>query len=82
MTERVFVALNEWALGADELQWILYQRRSKENGGWKSVSFVRSTKEVLARCMREKGADEDTARFLLARLPDTFDQWKTIQPRS
>ena len=25
--------------------------------GWRNVSFVRSTKDVLARCMREKGVD-------------------------
>jgi hypothetical protein len=82
MTDRLFATAGDWAVGADELQWILYCRRSLRHGGWKAVSFVRSTKEILARCMREKGTDEDTARFLLSGLPDTFDQWKSLQTSS
>jgi hypothetical protein len=74
--ERIFATAGNWALGADELQWILYRRNSQAHGGWKSISFVRSSKDILARCMREKGTDEDTARLLLSGLPDTFEQWK------
>jgi hypothetical protein len=77
MADRVFASVGDWALGADEMQWILMRRRSREHGGWKSVSFVRSSRDILARCMREKGTDEDTARLLLSGLPDTFDLWKT-----
>jgi len=69
----------DWALASDGVQWMLMRCRSQRLGGWKAVSFVRSTRDILARCMREKGVDEDTARLLLAGLPDTFDQWKASQ---
>jgi hypothetical protein len=72
MTERIFAASGDWA---DALQWILYRRRSQAHGGWRNVAFVRSTRDTLARCMRENGCGEDTAR-LLAGLPPTFDAWK------
>jgi hypothetical protein len=53
--ERQFAISGGWALGSDGLQWILYRQRSEKHGGWVGVSFVRSTKDILARCMREKG---------------------------
>ena len=78
--DRVFVTAGDWAVGADELQWILFRRRSQRLGGWIGVSFIRSTRDILARCMRERGVDDDTARLLLSGLPDTFDEWKSLQP--
>ena len=81
MTDRIFATADDWAVGADGVQWILFRRRSQRLGGWHGVSFVRSTKDILARCMREKGVDNDTAAQLLTRLTDSFDQWKaTHQP--
>jgi hypothetical protein len=79
MSERQFAICGDWALGADNLQWILYRLHSKTKGGWTAVSFVSSTRQVLERCCREKGCGEDTARNLLAGLPDTFDTWKLLQ---
>ena len=38
------------ALGADEHQWILYR-------AGQPVSYIRSTKAVLVRCIREKGIE-------------------------
>jgi hypothetical protein len=56
------------------------RRRTRRSGPyWLAVSFVRSTRDILARCMREKGTDESTAAQLLSGLPETFDQWKTNQ---
>ena len=76
MTERtIFATSGNWALGADGLQWILYRRHSQARGGWTGISFVRSTRDILARCMREKGCGEDAER-LLAHLPPSFDDWK------
>jgi hypothetical protein len=75
-TDRIFATAGDWAVGADGLQWILFRRRS---GGWRPVSFVRSTRDVLARCMREKGVEPGTAAQLLSGLPETFDQWKANQ---
>src|SRR5262249_2064144 len=77
--ERIFAISGDWGIGADSLQWILYRRRSKAKGGWNAVSFVRSTRTVLERCMQEKGCSDDTARNLLAGLPDTFDAWKAAR---
>jgi hypothetical protein len=80
MTDRVFATAGDWAVGADELQWILLRRKTRKSGPyWNAVPFVRSTRDILARCMREKGVDERSARLLLSGLPDTFDQWKTSQ---
>jgi hypothetical protein len=80
MAERVFAVAGDWAVGADEIQWILFRNRGL--GRWKGVSFVRSTRGILARCMREKGVELATAAQLLSGLPDTFDHWKTAQTRS
>ena len=76
MTERtIFATSGNWALGADGLQWILYRRHSQARGGWTGISFVRSTRDILARCMREKGCGEDAERLLVG-LPSSFDEWK------
>jgi hypothetical protein len=42
--------------------------------GWRGVSFVSSSKDILARCMREKGVPASAAAAVLAGLPDTFKQ--------
>ena len=76
MTDRVFATAGNWALASDGIQWMLMRRRSS---GWKPVSFVRSTRDILARCMREKGVGADQIEQLLSGLPDTFDQWKAAQ---
>jgi hypothetical protein len=57
--ERIFATSGDWALGSDGVQWILYHRRSRERGGWIPVSFVRSHRDILERCMREKGCGEN-----------------------
>jgi len=72
MSERQFAISGRWALAADRLQWML-QRRSGQ--GWQSVSFVSSTRDVLARCMCEKGCPPADAKRLLAALPSTFEEW-------
>ena len=83
MVERIFATCGKFAVGADALQWILYRRRRRGvKEDWDAISFVRSTKEILARCMREKGCDAGTAQNLLAGLPDTFDTWKAAQAAS
>jgi hypothetical protein len=71
---RHFCRINDrWALAADKLQWILQRRNGVAN--WRDVSFVSSTKAILARCMREKGVPADDAQRALDSLPDTFKQW-------
>jgi hypothetical protein len=72
MIERQFAISGRWALAADSLQWML-QRRAGQR--WQSVSFVSSTRDVLVRCMREKGCPPADAERLLAALPSTFEEW-------
>jgi hypothetical protein len=44
---------------------------------WKQVSFVRSTRAILERCIREKGIElSPDGRAALDALPATFDAWK------
>ena len=57
-------------LASDGIQWMLCRGDADH-----PVSFVRSTREVLARCMREKGVEAEDAAALLAGLPATFDEW-------
>jgi hypothetical protein len=76
MSERQFAMSGRWALAADSLQWML-QRQYMNKGQvcWRSVSFVSSTRDILARCMREKGCPSADAERLLAGLPATFEEW-------
>jgi DNA polymerase III epsilon subunit-like protein len=82
-SDRRFATTADWALASDGHQWILMRRRIEQGKqAWRPVSFVRSTKEILERSLREKGADVATSRKLLEGLPATFDEWKTRQTRS
>ena len=76
MADRQFAISGKWALAADRLQWMV-QRQYLHRGEikWQSVSFVSSTKDILARCMREKGCPPADAVRLLAGLPSTFGEW-------
>jgi hypothetical protein len=78
MADRIFATAGDWAVASDSLQWML-MRHVQGRQPWRPVSFVHSTKDILARCMRENGVEPDTAVLLLAGLSDTFDQWKTSQ---
>ena len=65
----VIARAGDWALGADVLQWVLYREG-------RALSFVSSEKDILARCMREKGCPEREQLILLAGLPETFRGWR------
>jgi hypothetical protein len=64
---------DKWRLEVERLQWIL-QRHNGTKGRWYGVSFVSSTKDILARCMREKGVPPEDAKRVLDTLPETFRQ--------
>lgn len=70
--DKQFRAADCWALACDGLQWILQRRKGDQ---WRPVSFVRSTKEIVIRCMRDKETPPHIAKQLLDGLPDTFDEW-------
>ena len=61
--------------GADEHQWILYR-------AGQPVSYVRSTKAVLVRCIREKGIKLSAeGKAALDALADDFNAWKADPAR-
>ena len=81
MTDRIFREVGDWALASDGVQWMLMKRHPRKRGDtWDPISFVRSERNILARCMREKGVEPVTAVILLEGLPDTFDEWNTALP--
>ena len=73
---RTFLALGpNAALGADEHQWILYR-------AGQPVSYVRSTKAVLVRCIREKSIELSAeGKAGLDALADDFNAWKADPAR-
>jgi hypothetical protein len=80
MTDQQFVVSNQWALASDGIQWILRQRTTRHGEvTWNPRSFVHSTRDILARCMREKGCPSEDAEILLDGLPSTFDEWVAKQ---
>jgi hypothetical protein len=51
--ERQIARVGVWAIATDGIQWIVQRYRGHY---WRPLKFVRSTKTVLARCLREAGA--------------------------
>jgi hypothetical protein len=83
MADRQFAVSGKWALAADRLQWMVQRRyMSAGRAKWQPVSFVASTRDVLARCLREKGCPPADAERLLASLPSTFEEWATTRTAS
>jgi hypothetical protein len=80
----VLAISGSWSVTTDRLQWILRRRvgtdRRTGKPVWESVSFVRSTNDILARCMREKGTPSEDARKLLAGLGERFSPPKVVNP--
>jgi hypothetical protein len=80
MADRQFAISGKWALAADSLQWMVQrQYLNKGQPAWRSISFVASTREILARCLREKGCPPADAERLLAGLPATFEEWARMR---
>ena len=74
----VFLHLSEdWALGHDHNQWILYKRREKQGFiAWRPVAFIATNKLVLHRVVKDLGCcPTANAQRLLDQLPDTFSEW-------
>jgi hypothetical protein len=67
-----------WAVGTDGIQWILRRRggvdRRSGRTVWADLSFVRSTKDILERCMREKNCPSATCESLLGALGSEFEE--------
>jgi hypothetical protein len=67
--ERQIASAGAWAIASDGIQWIVRRYRGNR---WRSLKFVRTTKTVLARCLREAGASVVDIDALLDGLPDEF----------
>jgi hypothetical protein len=82
--EDVLATAGDWLVTTDGLQWILRRRvgtdRRTGKPVWESVSFVRSTRGILERCMREKETPPEDARRLLAGLGERFSPPKVVNP--
>ena len=87
MTDRIFLRLSEgWALGFDQNQWIVMRAKSdksKPGQGWRAIAFVGSTRAVLVRVLREKGAKvASNARAAVDSFPETFLEWLAARDRA
>jgi hypothetical protein len=88
MADRIFLRLNDrLALGADDLQWILYRSRARvapdlDRRNWREIAFASSTRDILARCVRESGFGDDLAASAVSGLSSTFSAWKTAKSTS
>lgn len=87
MTDRVFLRMSEgWALGFDRNQWIVMRAKSdksKPGQGWRAIAFVASTRAVLMRVLREKGAEvAPEARVAVDSLPETFLEWLAVRDQA
>ena len=83
--DHVLQLSEKWRITADSRQWIVEQmvsemvhRRGRmPKPEWRQHSFVASTKAVLLRVLEEDGAViTDEGQKGLAKLPDTFQEWR------
>jgi hypothetical protein len=73
--DRQIAVAGRWAVATDGLQWILQRYFGNR---WRPISFVRSTKTILARCMREADADPSEIDALLTNVPNRFQETDKI----
>jgi hypothetical protein len=92
MSDDAIAVSGRWAIATDGLQWILQRRKEsvdRRSGKeiWQPMSFVCTTKEILTRCMEEKGTPLEDARRLLAPVGERFgaapvlhqpEGWKSV----
>ncbi len=84
--DRQFLRLNDrWALAYDRNQWIIQMRisprRDRQGEQWRGVSFIGSNKDILWRCLEEKGIDvTPEARAYIDAMPHRFLDWLAIPP--
>jgi hypothetical protein len=74
---------DNWSLGWDDRQWSLQRfggiRKDGPEAGeakWKAVAFVSSTRDVLARVMRDRKVPDGAALKVLATLPHSFADFR------
>ncbi|MDA1023660.1 MAG: hypothetical protein O2817_10015 [Proteobacteria bacterium] len=74
MIEELVLTLSpRWRIVADTLQWIIQRKQGKK---WRSIAFIASSKGVLNRVLREKGAEiTPEGNAALDALPESYKEW-------
>ena len=74
---------DDWAILADHNQWMVAKWRApkppklRQEGYWRPLSYVGSTKTVLSRCCRELGASvTPQAQAAIDTWPEKFSDWQ------
>ena len=84
--DRQFLRLSDrWALAYDRNQWIIQTcispRRDRQGDQWRGVSFIGSNKDILWRCLEERGIDPTPeARAVIDAMPFRFLDWLAMPP--
>jgi len=75
-SQQLFLITRDWALAADDYQWILQHRVGAD---WKDRHFVRS-KAGIARCLKRNGVRATKAsQQALDALPETWTDWVWLE---
>lgn len=70
---RVLTKTKGWIIGTDGVQWMLCRAyKAKGRQYYSPLIFIRTTKAILIRCMRERGMSTTLVVKLTAGLPDAF----------
>ena|SRR5262249_29508688 len=71
--DRQIATAGKFAIAADAVQWIVQRWTGSR---WLGVKFVRSTKVILARCLREARATPAEVEALISGFPEQFDDYR------
>jgi hypothetical protein len=78
---QVIATSGDWQITTDGIQWIMRKRRSlKGQTIWQGISFVRTTREIVARCLREAGCPLEDAQKLLGAISVRFADQQVPEP--
>ena len=79
MADKHIANINDkWALGYDNLQWVLRRRTLNEKTGEEkltAMNFVRSTRAHLFGVMVRRKIPKDDALAVCEKLPETFTEF-------
>jgi len=68
--DRQIARHGSWAIASDGIQWIV---ENYHGNRWRPLKFARSTRTILARCLREAGASPAEVEALIKGLPEQFN---------
>lgn len=74
--DKQYYVSRDWAIASDGLQWIVQKKKGNQ---WRSKFFIRSSRDILERCMREAGAPKEDIHNFAQIVPQTFSEWWATQ---